>query len=254
MNKTDKITAAFFDQMASTGVSARVFKELNTSQTIWMACGRIALQKNDHQALDLLDQCEKTKDFWHLLTENICGDEHLFLQTLNRCPKTNLRPHENICAQQVGCSLMEQNKSSLFFALFDYCEHPPHLIKKWTSTSIYMCRMEISEFLIPLSQSAHCSMWLSESILSDFPSLEHLVNHMQAPDIGRACGMIAHVERKRDTIVKILNSKPESWNDFCAYNNDIALQWIQAAYAEHQKNLLQRHVFANNFSSRKSKI
>lgn len=255
MEKINEITAEFFKQVdAGANVSAVVLKKLKTSTTVWMECGRIALQKNDHKALDVLEQCLETKNFWNLLTENTYGDESLFFRTLNRCPKTNLRPHEKLGIQQVGCSLIDKNETSLFFAVFDHCDPPSPIIRQWTSASVYLNRSPISEFLIHRSRSSDCIIWLSESILSNLPSLDCLKNHMNASDVGRSCGMIAHVKEKRDTIVAVLNSKPESWEDFYAYDNDIARSWIENVYAEHQKNILQKHISHNNFSSRKSKI
>lgn len=254
MDKIDKITAAFFDQVdAGAGVSALVLKKLKTSTAIWMVCGRIALQKNDNKALDVLEQCLDTKNFWNLLTEDTYGDESLFFRTLNRCPKTNLRPHEKLGVQQIGCSLIDKNETSLFFAVFDHCDPLSPIIKQWTSTSVYLNRSHIAEFLIHRSHSSDCISWLSESLLSNLSSLDCLKNHMNAHDIGLSCGMIAHVEEKRDTIIEVLNSKPESWEAFYAYDNDMARPWIENAYAEHQKNILQQHVSYQS-SSRKSKI
>ena len=77
---------------------------------------------------------------------------------------------------------------------------------------------------------------------------------MAPGDIGVSCGMIAHVEDKRDIIVKTLNSKPESWIEFYAYNNNLAQPWIEQAYAQHQNTILQQHVCPDSFSLRKSKI
>lgn len=255
MDKIKQITSEFFTQVAAgAGVSALVLKKLNTSTAVWMECGRIALQKNDTQALDVLEQCVETKNFWNLLTEDGYSNEDLFLRTLHRCPTINLRPHEKLAIHQVGCSLIDKNQISLFLAVFEHCNPIAPTIKQWTSTSVYLGRSQISEFLISRALSSDCISWLSESILSNLPSLDYLKNHMNASDVGISCGMIAHVEEKRPSIVEVLNSKTESWGAFFLYDNDIARPWIEQAYSEHQNNTLLQCVSDKISSARKSKI
>lgn len=247
-------TDEIFNQIAQgDDLSSQQLQSIKISERTWRNCATKALEHNNTTVLQFLQNNDTFGYFWHWLSE-MNMPENEFFQILSWCQTQDLNIHQNLCMEHIGVALIEQRSVDVFLKFFNHVQPTSNTIRTWTKKAVFMRQCEIAEVLIPQSQSADCLYLLSESILSDLPSLDPLLQHMAAHDIGQSCGMIAHAQEYQQRIVDILNANPESWEGFILYDNDMAGDWMKAVYAEHQKNVLQQHVSHSNISSRKSKL
>lgn len=253
MKTNDQYIAEFFNLISEGQQPTSVIHQVSTSDTLWMEAAQQALDTNNTEALKVLQKCGHAGYCWKMLTKSDTCDEN-FRRVLAWCPTNNLSPFQKLRVSWVGEWFIRKNLPELFSAVFNHIEHQPHFIKEWTKLSVHNRAFDITKILLPYIPSKDCVTLASESVLQNLPILTALLQHMAPGDIGVSCGMIAHVEDKRDIIVKTLNSKPESWIEFYAYNNNLAQPWIEQAYAQHQNTILQQHVCPDSFSLRKSKI
>lgn len=252
-NQTTNIDEIFTRIAHGDHLSSQQLHSIQISEQSWRNCAIKAFEQNNTTVLQFLQNNDTIGYFWHWLSE-MNMPENEFLQILPWCQAQDLNIHQNLCVEHIGVTLIEQNSVDVFFKFFNHVKPTPNTIRTWTKKAVFMRQCEIAEILIPQSQSADCLYLLSESILSDLPSLDPLLQHMDAHDIGQSCGMIAHAQEYQQRIVDILNANPESWEGFILYDNDVAGDWMKHVYAEHQKIVLQQHVSHSNISSRKSKL
>lgn len=206
-----------------------------------MECAQIAIDHNNTQALKVLQQCEENGNFWTVLSRTRM-DETSFFRTLPWCQPNNLNLNQKSSIIQLGADCIQKNAGCLFTALFDYVKKDRDMIKQWAQRSITLGRTDIAEQLIPHTESSDCVYLLAECILRNLPSLQSLVKQMDAVDIGVACGKIAHVDSQHSTIIDVLNDKPDSWQSFSTYHNDVGNAWIMKACAQHQRSVLNHNI------------
>lgn len=244
-----------FDKIAQGEcLSSEELQSLQISERVWRNCAEKALKHNNTTVLTFLRNNDTIGYFWRWLSKTN-GSDRRFLKILPWCQSKDLSVHQDLCAEHTGSELVAQDSVDVFLKFFDHFETTPSLIKIWTKKSVLLGRREISDILIPYTYSSDCISLLSESILSDLPSLDRLMNHMSGHDVGVACGMIAHVDTKQTRIIDLLNSKPESWLSFVSYDNNMAREWMNSVYSDHQKLQLQKYISSNqNTSHRKSKL